>query len=550
MHAMQRTEILHIEDDDLDALAMSRMLANSPGNYELAHAKCLAEALEMGRANKYRVYIVDYHLPDANGRQAIEKLVAEFPDSVIISHSGSLDEALHLEAIQYGAVDYLCKRDLNPETIHRCIQQNLLRLAQAERIQELLRCVNEQHAEVEKQAAQLREQNRRLERLNDTSRKFVNNVSHEFRTPLCVIKQYSSLIGDQVVGSVNPQQQKLLRTIEDRVDDLNNMVDDMLDVSRIESGMLAAHRDRTEIENIFVRVLPPLRQRAHLRGVEITETIDEGLPQIFCDAEKASRTLINLVSNAIKFSPNGSVVRVRAAVNEESRDVVVSVEDEGIGIPEVDFQALFQRFRQGEQGTASSTKGFGLGLHIARELAELNLGELGLASEVGVGSRFWFTLPAADNWEIAKRFLLRIQDRSGHWVQLISLRLSAEQDQEVIGYSDEVHVFLNQNLRRHEALLSTGEGQWLMLLAENESFASFTERFMRQYDAHNRNRPQGDLPQLLVADRGCYSFATQQSTLKDVIANDSQSAPPSDAWLPVGLSSISVMERRDTPVER
>jgi signal transduction histidine kinase len=153
----------------------------------------------------------------------------------------------------------------------------------------------------------------RLARLYRTAHQFVDNVSHEFRTPLTVIKEYVSLIREGIVGPVSDEQSKMLHVVEDRADDLNTMVDDMLDVSKLESGLLGVYRQECDIAQVLRHVRPALERKAVVKGVELQWDIEPGLPSIYCDPEKAGRVLINLSINAIKFCGQPGHVRISCA---------------------------------------------------------------------------------------------------------------------------------------------------------------------------------------------------------------------------------------------
>lgn len=542
--ALNHTRILHIEDDYCDAQLLQRMLTKSQGGYVVDRAENLASGLNLARASNYPIIVVDFRLPGVDGFKAIEQLASEFPESAVVVSSGNVDESMHTQAIEHGAVDFICKSEMSPSMVHRCFQQNLLRLAQHEQIQELLRHVNEQNREVERQAAQLHEKNVHLERLNEESRKFVNNVSHEFRTPLCVIKQYASLIADDVVGTVNDEQRKMLRTIEDRVDDLNNMVDDMLDISRFESGMLSAQRQIAYASDILLRIIPPLKQRARLRDITIECKLDENLPALYCDPEKASRTLINLVANAIKFSHRSGLITIRVQHNPKNSDVSIAVEDQGVGIPAAQHQELFDRFRQGTGGASSSTKGFGLGLNIARELVELNLGAVTIESEVGVGSTFAFTLPVFDRWEVTSRFLKRLATNAAEYqLDAVSIRLPDKHNSSSEAASDEVHSFLNLLLKANELLLRTGPNSWLLLLDSRDGVSVFLARLQQEFDGHNRNRPQGPLPKMLLANLGQYDPTADYETIRELVQHTQLKPPHFARWQSIGSTQPARTER-------
>ena len=289
--------------------------------------------------------------------------------------------------LRQGAQDYLLKHEVEPKLLARSLRFAIER----QRTAALESCI-EQLA-----AAQvlLKKKNRRLAKLNRTVHEFVDNVSHEFRTPLTVIKEYASLVKDGVVGAVSDEQKQMLTIVEDRADDLNTMVDDMLDVSKLEAGLLRVDRRICQVADIVARVWPARECKAAVRGVQLEFQLDPKLEAVFCDPEKAGRVLTNLVTNAIKFCGQPGRVWLNCDREPDGAGVRLSVRDNGHGISPENQRAIFLRFKQLSESIRSSTKGFGLGLNIAKKLVELNLGEITVESEIGRGSTFAFTLPKA-----------------------------------------------------------------------------------------------------------------------------------------------------------
>lgn len=229
----------------------------------------------------------------------------------------------------------------------------------------------------------------------------IADVSHEIRAPLAVVKEYCSLIRDGLAGPTTSRQQEFLSVALARIDDMSRLVDDLLDIGRIEGGGLPVRRERAAVEKILCAVWPALERRAAQKKISL-ELFDEPCGDVYCDVEKAGRTLLNLAINAIKFTPVGGSVIV-ATEAEGDGMVRFSVTDSGPGIAAADLQAIFERFKQLAPGRLSSVRGYGLGLSIARELAGLNLGELSASSEPGCGSTFSFTLPLADPAAVFRR---------------------------------------------------------------------------------------------------------------------------------------------------
>jgi PAS domain S-box-containing protein len=261
---------------------------------------------------------------------------------------------------------------------------------------------------VERANHALADKNKQLSELYLTAQRFMDDVSHEFRTPLSVIKGYSELMRAGMAGEQSPEQKRFSQIIIDRARDMAQMVDDLLDSSKLRAGSLRVDRKPCHVSDIIAGLQSLVSSRAAASKIEIVEQIDPDLPRVFADAEKAIRVLVNLVVNAIKFSPEGSRI-ILSATSQDGGDVLISVADQGPGISPENLALIFDRFRQ--VGNAmGSTKGFGLGLNIAKELVALNLGRMSVRSELKKGSTFSFTLPANQPEIILARLLTHLEN--------------------------------------------------------------------------------------------------------------------------------------------
>lgn len=515
----QATSILLIEDDGDDATMLQLSLDRSPGDYAICRVTDLTQGVEVARSNSHAVIVTDMGLPDSCGLASVDRLCQANPNAAVIVLSGADNEELYVQALAHGADSYLCKHDMTPAILHRCIQQSLHRSRQRNEIRELISASNDQRQQLKEQSVLLASKNASLQQMCKTSQEFVNNVSHEFRTPLCVVKQYASLIADGAVGTVSDEQRKMLNVIEGRVDDLNTIVDDMLDISRHESGLLAASRIECSPTEIVDRILPGLQQRAALRKIELTCEMPATLKNVYCDPEKISRVLINLIVNALKFSSPNEPVVVRVSECLVNREVTFAVCDSGPGIEAEQRDLIFARFQQGDTHLQSSTKGFGLGLSIAKELVDLNLGEMSLQSVVGKGSTFSFTVPMNEPVEIGRRFLKRLQEKNNgpkneQRSSACVIRATVDKELTVQG-KREVHSLLNYLLRSNDLLLQTFEGQWLLILdCHPNELPHFFSRANEEIDLLNRNRPQGPLPVVKMNSLGCINQENLETKLQ------------------------------------
>jgi len=250
-------------------------------------------------------------------------------------------------------------------------------------------------SEVKQQQNELEKKNTRLAELNAMATRFVDNVSHEFRTPLTVIKGYSEILEQGLAGPISNQQREYLRTVLDRTRDLTQMVDDLLDTSKLRAGCLRVDRVALRVDDVFAPLKSAIEHKAQANKITVHKAFDPDLPLFYGDAEKIGRVVLNLVVNAMKFSDEGSAITIWGRRRDQDQ-VEFGVTDQGPGISKENLALIFDRFKQVGDPQRSSTKGFGLGLNIANELVSMNLGSMHVQSELGKGSTFSFTVPCFD----------------------------------------------------------------------------------------------------------------------------------------------------------
>ena len=349
--------------------------------------------------------------------------------------------------------------------------------------------------------------NGHLQELQETAFQFVDNVSHEFRTPLTVIKEFASIIRDGIAGAVTDDQCDYLLTIIDRVDQLALMVDDMLDVSKLEAGLIGLRREECAIGDIVESVRVGIERKAAASGVQLEIDLDATISRVYCDIEKAGRSLLNLAVNAIKFSPEGTVVKIWA--RRQNAEIVIGVTDCGPGIDDTELGLLFERFRQLGNGGHSSTKGFGLGLNIVRELVDLNLGELFVESRLGHGSTFSFTIPSSEKREIATRYAgwLARQRKGPPVVSLVHARLT---DHTTTDVCDVAAYSLRGLLHHPDLALDIGPSEWLLAFGRHDSqLDTVLTRIHSGWDQATADCRKGTLPGLSTDPIGTWQVPDQ-----------------------------------------
>lgn len=243
------------------------------------------------------------------------------------------------------------------------------------------------------QALQLRGE--LLAREQQLRNSFLSHVSHELRSPLTAIYQFTTILLDGLAGEVNEHQREYLEIALRNVRQLQVMIDDLLTASRARAGGLGVRPERILLAAAVADALEALRGPAEAKRIALAASADEGLPAGYADSSMVRQILIHLIHNAIKFTPEGGEVGVGIGVHEaDPRFLIVEVKDTGCGIAADQLATLFERVSHAEETSASPRQGLGLGLFIARELATRQGGQIWASSVPGQGSSFSFTVAA------------------------------------------------------------------------------------------------------------------------------------------------------------
>lgn len=230
-----------------------------------------------------------------------------------------------------------------------------------------------------------------LEELNKLKSEFVSVVSHELRTPLAIIKDVVMLLIDEIVGPLKEKQKGLLIKAKDNIARLNHIIEGLLDISRIESGKIKMHYSLINLNDLLMDSSAFFKKLAQEKGIDLGYDLPRSQINIFMDGERINQVITNLINNAIKFTEQNGKIKVKVRVFETKARV--GIIDTGIGIAKQDLPIIFNKFVQLGNGSQAERKGIGLGLSIVKELVEKNGGEIWVESKLGVGSKFYFTLP-------------------------------------------------------------------------------------------------------------------------------------------------------------
>jgi signal transduction histidine kinase/GAF domain-containing protein len=239
--------------------------------------------------------------------------------------------------------------------------------------------------------AVLRDVTREIE-ADRTKRQFVSDVSHELRTPLTVVKGHIDLLLMGIHGPLNEQQTEMLSTAKTNARRLMELINDILDISRFEGGKIELSFEPLQMSEIVHDVVQSLRLEAEKKQMSITMDVPDTLPYVDADRRRLTQVVINLVSNAVKYTFDGGSIAIRAYLTP-SNLLQLEVEDTGVGMSPEQLQKLFQPFYRADNPLRDRSGGTGLGLSIAKSLVELHGGEMWVTSELGKGSTFSFALP-------------------------------------------------------------------------------------------------------------------------------------------------------------
>lgn len=347
------------------------------------------DALAAIRNGRFNAIITDIRVPDVGGMEILEAAREINPDAPVIMMTGYASVETAVDAVNQGAYAYFVK-PVNPDELKTTIANAL---KHQRLLQENKRLVDD----LQQSNKLLFKANEELKSATQAKSDFLAHMSHELRTPLNVVIGFSELMLDEVPGNINEEQKQCLLDIMGSGKHLLNLINDILDLSKIESGKLELKMANfslpvllDSLKRIVAPVIAPKEQ-----SLEID--VEKGLPLVYADKAKVRQVLINLLSNATRFTPGGGRLRVETAV--ENGWCRISVIDNGIGIKVEDREKIFDPFCQVEDAMMEEKGGTGLGLPIAKQIIEKHGGRIIVESGEGGGSRFSFTLPLAKKAE-------------------------------------------------------------------------------------------------------------------------------------------------------
>jgi two-component system sensor histidine kinase/response regulator len=348
--------------------------ALTPQGYAVETVADVASALERLRHEQFDLYLLDVMLPDGSGLDLLDPILEKDPEAIciIITGFGSIEMAV--QAVRRGAYDFLSKPFTSDELL-MSVSQGLER---------------RQLRAFEVQAEELARAKEELEKLDEVKSQLMLKVAHELRAPTAAVQSYVNLI---LAGYISDQEMKsTLSRIRERLQEMLDLISDLLELARLKQAkdQVVAKATPQQMAPILKEVCDLLREQAHEKRQSFQVEI-LAQPIITADRDHLQRIWMNLISNAIKYTPEGGRISVRLEADKDN--LIGTVEDSGIGIAEKDLPNLFQDFFRTEQAKASGEIGTGLGLSIVKQIVESYRGTIRVTSRLGQGSRFTFILP-------------------------------------------------------------------------------------------------------------------------------------------------------------
>lgn len=393
MNTDEKVNILVVDDRRENLIALQAILETLGQN--IVSASSGREALQLVGQMDFAVILLDLQMPVMDGLKTAEMLRSDERrprlTPLIFLTATSKNHADEFAAYALGAVDYLFK-PLVPQIVRSKVAVFVELFRRGKALENEIAQKQIYQEEVERQKAELELRNREIERANQLKSEFLASMSHELRTPLNAVIGFSDLLSEEPDDALTEKQRRFIDHIRTGTQHLLRLINDILDLSKIEAGRLELHCESFTLDQALAEVLSVVHPLVLTRKVTVKDCAPADV-RIHADRVRVKQVLYNLISNAIKFTPPGGSVRVEAC--RENGLITISVADTGIGIHPEDQGAIFQEFRQFGPTAQGVKEGTGLGLAISRRLVERHGGKIWLQSEPGKGSRFSFTLPAA-----------------------------------------------------------------------------------------------------------------------------------------------------------
>ncbi len=391
-------ELLLVDDDAVDRMAIRRALDRADLAVQVTEVTSAEQAIAQIDSHAYDCVFLDYRLPEQDGLSLIRQLRATGVTLPLVVLTGQGDEQIAVELMKAGASDYLVKTRVSPDRL-ALLLRNALRVQEAEQrestalaqLQQSNLLLTQQNEELERQRRYIEDQNLKLLSAYRVKSEFLATMSHELRTPLNAILGFSQILDSQSKGPLTSHQAEMVKRIFTNGKNLLNLVNDILDLSRLEAQRLSLDPTSVHLPRLVQATLSDLRSLADGKTLTLESRLNLSDPVVTGDEHRLRQVITNLVSNAIKFTDHG---QVSITLSEAGSDqITLTVADTGIGIAAEQLPHIFEAFRQVDQSIRRQRPGTGLGLAIVQSLVTIMGGTVAVESQAGQGTTFTVTLP-------------------------------------------------------------------------------------------------------------------------------------------------------------
>lgn len=379
--------------------------------------------------------------------------------------------------------------------------------------------------------------NEELKKLDQLKDDFVSTVSHELRTPLSITKEGISLVLDRIAGEVNKKQGQILGTARDNIDRLARLINDLLDISKIESGKVELKRTLVNLNSLLKHVVYSFENKVAAKGLELRAIFPEKGVEVYADADKIIQVLTNLVGNALKFTEKG---HIKVTLVDQQSEVDCSIEDSGVGIAPEDIPRVFEKFQQFGRTAGPGEKGTGLGLAISKRLIEMHNGRMWVESQLGEGTRFIFSLPKYDSAALFREYLhsgMKEVMKAGTKLSLIVVSIKEFQRirqklavQKLDAILKDIELLVKHSLRRSGdadvMFRETGEAAVVLVDCEKENAFKVLERIKQVLIDYLFKEASAEKIQLHF---GCVTYPDDGLSDEELLAQARRLAAPINA---------------------
>lgn len=365
-----------------------------------------------------------------------------------------------------------------------------------------------QQAEMRQLAAELAETHRhlaetqrQLAELHASTKQIIAHLSHDFRTPLAVVQDFTSLVREGLAGEVTGQQEAYLDIVADRADDLASMADELLDANKLAAGTLRMWRKPCRLTEIIAPLRANLERKARVKGIRLEWALERDLPHVYCDPDKIGRVIGSLTAAAIRGSNRGGSVEIWGAAGGDDTEVLIGVTDERPALSRENPPRGLDNF---QHSSLPAREISGQRISLAADLVRLNLGEIFVESELGEGTTHWFSLPVALPMTIVQGHLDMLRrEGTADDVSLIEVTMEFSTDQSNV--SPVIDEFLQHESTADDLVLQAGSSRWLVLLRSSKvELESHCDHLDQQWKAFQTDSPV-DLPALSLARLGTWN---------------------------------------------